>query len=93
MTRHSKGNKKDDEGVEQRVKRILSSVPLIDGHNDLPNSIRFLAANKVSLAHIDQDLSQVEPWASSKYSHTDLGRLRAGMVGAQFWAAYMDCDT
>ena len=93
MTRHSKGNKKDDESVEQRVKRILSSVPLIDGHNDLPNSIRFLAANKVYLAHIDQDLSQVEPWASSKYSHTDLGRLRAGMVGAQFWAAYMDCDT
>jgi len=101
VARDSGGNRKNNEAVAQRVKRILSTVPLIDGHNDLPNSIRFRTKNNLSMARIDKDLSEVEPWAhptyksfaSNDYSQTDLVRLKTGMVGGQFWAAYMDCDT
>ncbi|XP_067009090.2 dipeptidase 1 [Anabrus simplex] len=34
---------------------------------------------------------KVEPWARSNWSHTDLPRLKKGMVGAQFWSAYVPC--
>jgi len=32
-----------------------------------------------------------EPWSVSKWSHTDLLRLREGRVGAQLWTAYAEC--
>ena len=101
VERDSGGNRKNNETVAERVKRILSTVPLIDGHNDLPNSIRYRTKNNLSMARIDEDLTKVEPltsdaysmFASNAYSQTDLGRLKTGMVGGQFWAAYMDCKT
>jgi len=101
VERDSGGNRKNNEAVAERVKRILSTMPLIDGHNDLPNSIRYRTKNNLSMARIDEDLTKVEPlasdaysmFASNAYSQTDLGRLKTGMVGGQFWAAYMDCDT
>merc|ERR1719369_132035 len=82
-----------EETVTERVKRILSTVPLIDGHNDFPLTIREHARNDVSQSHFGCDLKKLEPWASDPMSHTDLRRLRKGMVGGQFWSAYMDCDT
>ncbi|KAE8740391.1 hypothetical protein FOCC_FOCC014095 [Frankliniella occidentalis] len=36
-------------------------------------------------------LDTAEPWKTSNWSHTDLTRLRTGMVGAQFWSAYVPC--
>jgi membrane dipeptidase len=63
-----------------RAKRILSQTPLIDGHNDLPWRIR-----EDSVAHGNvnaYDLRRRTP------GHTDLDRLKKGMVGAQFWSVY-----
>ncbi|KAG0716299.1 Dipeptidase 1 [Chionoecetes opilio] len=74
-----------------RVHRILSTVPLIDGHNDLAWNIRNFVHNKLEKVDMSQNLSTVEPWGSSPWSHTDLARLRHGRVGAQFWAAYVPC--
>ncbi|XP_042218397.1 dipeptidase 1-like [Homarus americanus] len=74
-----------------RVHRILSTVPLIDGHNDLAWNIRNFVHNKLEKVDMSQNLSRVEPWGSSPWSHTDLARLRQGRVGAQFWAAYVPC--
>jgi membrane dipeptidase len=60
---------------------ILSRAPLFDGHNDLPWVIRIdRAARGDVLAY---DLRRVHEGAD-----TDIPRLREGMVGAQFWAAF-----
>ena len=62
--------------------QILKAVPLIDGHNDLPDVIRERGGlDSVNLAVAQPKLM------------TDLGRLRAGGVGAQFWAAYVPVTT
>jgi len=64
-----------------RAKRILKQTPLIDGHNDLPWRIR---EDSVARGNVDSyDLRKHTP------GHTDLDRLRKGMVGAQFWSVYI----
>src|SRR5712692_5665666 len=62
--------------------RILSTVPLIDGHNDIPDAIR----ERGGLDSINFALSQPKLM-------TDIPRLRAGHVGGQFWAAYVPVTT
>jgi membrane dipeptidase len=68
----------------EKVRRVLSATPLIDGHNDLPWAIRQhpSAPRDVSA----YDLRRRTP------GHTDLDRLRAGMVGGQFWSVYVSCE-
>jgi len=67
-----------------RAKRILSQTPLIDGHNDLPWRIR---EDSIARGNVDAyDLRKRTP------GHTDLDRLKAGMVGAQFWSVYTPGD-
>ena len=73
-----------DEAIDNALsvaQGILSRAPLFDGHNDLPWVIRIdRAARGDVLAY---DLSRVHEGAD-----TDIPRLRQGMVGAQFWAAF-----
>jgi membrane dipeptidase len=65
-----------------RALAILKTVPLIDGHNDLPDAIR-------EHGGLDSvDLAEPQPKLM-----TDILRLRAGAVGAQFWAAYVPVTT
>ena len=64
-----------------RAKRILQQTPLIDGHNDLPWRIREDSVARGNVAAYD--LRKRTP------GHTDLARLRAGIVGAQFWSVYV----
>jgi membrane dipeptidase len=64
-----------------RVRALLSAAPLVDGHNDLPWAVRqYEAAPHDVVAY---DLRTRTP------GHTDIGRLRDGMVGAQFWSVYI----
>ncbi|XP_039284752.1 dipeptidase 1 isoform X3 [Nilaparvata lugens] len=84
------------DSLEQRLDAVavlLSEVPLIDGHNDLPWNIRKFVHNQLSNLNFSLDLRQVEPWSKSNWSHTDLPRLREGLVGAQFWSAYSPCGS
>lgn len=67
----------------ETVRQVLSEVPLIDGHNDLPWNIRNFVHNQLADFDFDQDLRQVAPWSKSAWSQTDLVRLRQGMVGGQ----------
>jgi membrane dipeptidase len=65
----------------ERAKRVLSQTPLIDGHNDLPWRIR---EDSVARGNVNAyDLRRRTP------GHTDLDRLRKGMVGAEFWSVYI----
>ena len=64
---------------------MLARFPLIDGHNDLPWALRERAGrNGGDLSHLAFDLDT--PAAGL---HTDLPRLAAGRVGAQFWSVYV----
>ncbi len=65
----------------ERARKILRSVPLIDGHNDLPWEIRYSKTAPRDVAAYD--LRTHTP------GHTDLERLKAGQVGAQFWSIYV----
>jgi len=62
--------------------RLLKTVPLIDGHNDIPDAIRERGG-----------LDSVDFAASQPKLMTDIPRLRAGGVGGQFWAAYVPVTT
>ncbi|CAB0037254.1 unnamed protein product [Trichogramma brassicae] len=68
------------------IRRLLSEVPLIDGHNDLPWNVRKFVHNQLGDVNLSSDLGRVDPWAKSDWSHTDIPRLRAGQVGAQIVA-------
>jgi membrane dipeptidase len=61
--------------------RVLSTTPLVDGHNDLPWAIR-----SYDEAPMDLDAYDLRGPAPG---HTDIPRLREGMVGAQFWSVYV----
>ncbi|KAG8285296.1 hypothetical protein J6590_083144 [Homalodisca vitripennis] len=73
--------------------KLLRETPLVDGHNDLPWNIRKFVHNRLNEFRFGEDLRQVPPWSLSAWSHTDLQRLRAGHVSAQFWAAYVPCES
>lgn len=66
----------------ERVRRILSEVPLIDGHNDLPARIRGIKTSEGDVGLYDL--------RSRTEGDTDLLRLRQGMVGAQFWSVHVN---
>ena len=68
----------------ERVSRILSEVPLIDGHNDLPGKIREIRTS-------DGDVGLYDLRRRTE-GDTDLPRLREGMVGAQFWSVQVDAN-
>jgi membrane dipeptidase len=70
--------------TDPRITRILREVPLIDGHNDLPWQYRERAKNRLAQIDLRQDQSKLE-----KPLHTDIARLRAGGIGAQFWSVYV----
>jgi membrane dipeptidase len=63
------------------ARRVLASTPLVDGHNDLPWVIRTYRTAPHDVAAYD--LRRRVP------GHTDIPRLRDGMVGAQFWSVYI----
>lgn len=63
-----------------RARDLLSHAPVLDGHNDLPWALRELGQS---------DLNGVDLAAGITGTQTDLPRLRAGGVGAQFWSVFV----
>jgi membrane dipeptidase len=64
-----------------RARALLTEYPVVDGHNDLPYALRMQVGYDLDRRDIAQD--------QSAHLHTDLARLRAGGVGAQFWSVYV----
>ncbi|MFB7031413.1 MULTISPECIES: dipeptidase [unclassified Streptomyces] len=65
------------------ARELLAGHPVVDGHNDLPWALR---------EHVRYDLDRMDIAADQTGAlHTDLARLRAGGVGAQFWSVYVPC--
>jgi membrane dipeptidase len=59
---------------------LLAAHPVIDGHNDLLWTARVEAA---------YDFSRLDVGTGGTPTHTDLPRMRAGGMGAQFWSVYV----
>ncbi len=59
---------------------MLSRFPLVDGHNDLAWAMRLQAS---------YDFDRLDIAAEQPTLHTDIPRLRAGCVGAQFWSVFV----
>jgi membrane dipeptidase len=70
-------------GVSERAREVHFSGLLFDGHNDLPWRLR----SDGDLALVKFDLSK--PLDSGQ---TDIPRLRAGGVKAQFWSVYIPSE-
>ncbi|WP_392891373.1 dipeptidase [Streptomyces sp. LN699] len=66
------------------ARELLSEHPVVDGHNDLPWALREQVRYDLDRRDIAAD--------QSGHLHTDLPRLRAGGVGAQFWSVYVRSD-
>ncbi|GHF63808.1 dipeptidase [Streptomyces mashuensis] len=67
-----------------RARALLAEHPVVDGHNDLPWALREQVRYNLDRRDIATD--------QSADLHTDLPRLRAGGVGAQFWSVYVRTD-
>lgn len=70
--------------VSGHARTLHRSAIVIDGHNDLPWQMR----KEAGLSFEKLDISKPQPKL-----HTDIPRLKAGGMGAQFWSAYVDADT
>ena len=63
-----------------RARRIHDTLPVVDGHNDLPWEIRTRAGGSLITA---------DPRRHLDGFHTDFPRMRTGGVGVQFWSMYV----
>jgi membrane dipeptidase len=66
-----------------RAQALHRQTPLIDGHNDYPWALREKAQRNLDKL----DISKPQPSIM-----TDIGRLRAGGVGGQFWSVYVPVE-
>jgi membrane dipeptidase len=69
-----------------QIHELLRATPLIDGHNDLPWQYRKLS-NDLSALNLSVDCRN-----SAAALVTDIPRLRAGGMGAQFWSVYVPAE-
>ncbi len=84
-----------DADYQARVARVLKQTPLIDGHNDLPWEIRERFKGSLAAIDLNSDTSRLplpkEPPDAAPLM-TDIPRLRAGLVGGQFWSVWVPVD-
>ncbi|MEU9267481.1 dipeptidase [Streptomyces sp. NPDC048251] len=66
------------------ARELLREFPVVDGHNDLPWALR-------EQVRYDLDARDIAGHQQA-HLHTDIPRLRAGGVGAQYWSVYVRAD-
>ncbi|MGW0875107.1 dipeptidase [Streptomyces sp. NPDC002740] len=66
------------------ARELLREFPVVDGHNDLPWALREQVRYDLDARDISGD--------QHDHLHTDIPRLRAGGVGAQYWSVYVRAD-
>ncbi|MDX3578611.1 MULTISPECIES: dipeptidase [unclassified Streptomyces] len=66
------------------ARELLREFPVADGHNDLPWALREQVRYDLDARDLDAD--------QRAHLHTDIPRLRAGGVGAQYWSVYVRSD-
>uniref|UniRef100_A0A665TJQ0 Dipeptidase n=1 Tax=Echeneis naucrates TaxID=173247 RepID=A0A665TJQ0_ECHNA len=66
-----------------RALKLMSETPLIDGHNDLPWQLRKQFNNQLNSVNLN----------TLETTHTNIPKIKEGRLGAQFWSAYVPCDS
>ncbi|ELU02032.1 hypothetical protein CAPTEDRAFT_91792 [Capitella teleta] len=61
---------------------------IINRHNDLPWALYREYDNQIDELNLNENIEHLG-WSFA--CHTDIPRLRQGLVGAQFWAAWVNC--
>src|SRR5215208_3800773 len=74
-------NAQGDDAALRHAKAVLRQTPLIDTHNDLPWVIREKGTPP-------RDLDAFDIAKQARFD-TDIPRLRAGLVGTQFWSVFV----
>jgi len=69
-----------DANLADATRRIHATLPVVDGHNDLPWEIRVRAEGSLDVA---------DPRTRLDGYHTDLPRMIEGGVGVQFWSVFV----
>ena len=77
---------------QHRVEQVLLRTPLIDGHNDLPWEIRERYKSDFSAIDLGSDTHHLPVGVGQAAMMTDIPRLRAGLVGAQFWSVWIPVE-
>ncbi len=76
-----------DAATQARIDRILKATPLIDGHNDLPWELRDKFGSRVETTDLARSSDTLTPPLM-----TDIARMRAGRMGAQFWSVWIPAE-
>jgi len=76
----------------QRIERLLAQTPLIDGHNDLPWEVRSRFGGDLDKVDLSRSTLGLPAPEGSPPLMTDIPRLRAGHLGAQFWSVYIPVE-
>ena len=69
---------------EQVAAAALAAAPVWDGHNDVPEQLRDRRKNVLAGFDFQDTTATADPANGVAAMQTDLKRLRAGKVGAQF---------
>jgi membrane dipeptidase len=70
--------------LTDKAREVHLATFVFDGHNDLPWEMR----TKADSSFAKRDIREPQP-----KMHTDIPRLNAGNVGAQFWSVYVPAET
>ncbi|XP_009981483.1 PREDICTED: dipeptidase 2-like [Tauraco erythrolophus] len=71
-----------EKSMRERAIELMQDARLIDGHNDFVLQLRIFYQNRLSRVNL-RELDK---------THTNLAKLQAGYVGAQFWSVYVLCS-
>ena len=77
---------------EEVAAAALKAAPVFDGHNDVPIQLRGRFGNVIGEFDFTDTTHTGPEHSEGRTMHTDLNRLRKGMVGAQFWSVYVSAD-
>jgi len=77
---------------EQVAAAALAAAPVWDGHNDVPEQLRDRRKNLLDGFDFTDTTGTADPANGNGAMHTDLRRMRAGKVGAQFWSVYVSAN-
>jgi membrane dipeptidase len=80
-------HKAPDPALVERARRLLSQVPLVDGHNDVPWEYRKRVQNHMDRIDLRAGTAKLDP-----PMQTDIPRLRRGGLGGQFWSVYIPVE-
>lgn len=78
-----------EEQAVATAQAALEAAPVFDGHNDTPGQLRSRFNNQINDFDFTDTLPTADPATGEGAMHTDLTRLKAGKVGAQFWSVYV----